>query len=149
MKVKPKIGIGNLVFGTSKNEIIKILGKPNEIIIDPDDAELKMLVYNELEIKLTFRESRKNRLQYIRTSNSKLTYNGYKIINSEIEFVKNNIFGKLISKWEIENYEFFKVYFDEKYWISLEVDYGKVTNFEIGVPFNNENEYEWPNEKTS
>ena len=37
MEIKLKIGIGDLKFGMTENEIIKILGKPNKRFMDEDD----------------------------------------------------------------------------------------------------------------
>lgn len=54
------------------------------------------------------------------------------------------IFKEIISDWEIENYDFFTSHFSEEYWITIKEEFECVDCIEIGVPFLNENEYDWP-----
>ena len=88
--------------------------------------------------------SNHNRLGYIQTSNPELEFNNHKIINTTIEFAKKEIFGEIISDWEIEDYDTFSTHGNEEYWVMLNVEYGKVISVELGLTFNDEDEYIWP-----
>ena len=144
MKLKPKIGVDNLKFGMTKTDIVGILGMSNREKIDEDDDNLLLWEYLEQKIRLTFYKDEDDRFGYLRTINPNLDYNGHKILNSKIDFAKKEIFGQIISEWEIEEYDFLTTYFNKEYWLTLHVEYGIVTDFEIGVPFKNDDEYDWP-----
>lgn len=144
MEIKPKIGIDNLKFGMSQKEIFEVLGSHDRKRVDQDDDEQLLLEYFSLKLRLTVYLNEKFRLGYMRTSNPDLTFNGHKIIGSAIEFAKNEIFGKIIKDWEIEEYDFFITHSNDEFWLTLDVEYGTVTNVELGVTFKNEEEYNWP-----
>jgi len=144
MEIKPEIGIGDLKFGMKLTDVKKILGNPDRERAEKDDEHRIIVVFNKHRLRLTFYENENNRLGYIITSNPNLTYNGNKIINSNIDFIKNEVFRNIISEWEIEDYESFISHFEEKYWLTLHSEFETVTTFELGVPFKNEEEYKWP-----
>ena len=142
MEVKPKIGFENIKFGMYRKDIIKILGEPDKIVTDENDKQEQRLDWNYLKIKLTFQAD--DRFTYFSCENPELKYNGRTFIGMEIERVKKEIFGDLISNWEIEDFETFYTHFEENFWLSLYSKYGTVTEFELGVPFKNETDYDWP-----
>jgi len=144
VELKPKIGVDNLKFGMTQKEIFEVLGSHDRKKVDQDDDEQLLLEYFSLKLRLTVYLNEKFRLGYIRTSNPDLTYNGLKIIGSNIEFAKKEIFGELIKDWEIEEYDFFNTHSNDEYWLTLDVEYGTDTNVELGVTFKNEVEYNWP-----
>jgi hypothetical protein len=144
MELKPKIGIDNLKFGMTQNEILKILGKPDREKTDEDDDNSILWEYQAHQMLLTFYKNEENRFGYFRTINQKVTYNGQKIIFSKFQLAQKEIFGKIISKWEKSEYDFLTTYFNETYWLSLNVDYGMITEIQMGVPFKDEDEYAWP-----
>jgi hypothetical protein len=144
MELKPQIGIDNLRFGMTQAGIVEILGMANREKIDDDNDNLLLWEYHDPKIRLTFNKDEDNRLGYIRTINPNLTFNGHKILYSKVDFVKNEILGNIINDWEVEEYDFLTTYFNEEYWLTLHVEYGIVTSFEIGVPFKNDEEYDWP-----
>ncbi|KZS41207.1 hypothetical protein AWE51_22640 [Aquimarina aggregata] len=145
MDLKPKLGLDNLTFGMSKKEVYEVLGMPDRKRISDDDDDQQLLEYNDQKLRLTIYKNEDNRLGYLQTSNPKLEFNGHAIINSKIDFVKDKIFGDIISDWEIEDYDFFATHSNDDYWITLNVEFGIVINIEIGVPFNDDNDYDWPN----
>ena len=144
MEIKPEIGIGELKFGMKLADVEKILGKADSVAPEKDDEHRIIAVYNKQRLRLTFYENEDNKLGYIITSNANLTYKGNNIINSNIDFIKNEVFQKIITQWEIENYDSFISHFEEKYWLTLHSEFETVTTFEIGVPFVNDEEYKWP-----
>jgi hypothetical protein len=43
----------------------------------------------------------------------------------------------------VEDYNSFVTYISEEYWLVLNVEYDEVTDIELGVPFKNDDEYDW------
>ena len=68
----------------------------------------------------------------------------YKILNINSEVVINNIFSEL-KEWDKNEFDFLISYFNEKFWLNLNCEYGNVIDVEMGVPFKDEEEYNWPN----
>ena len=145
MELKPNIGIGNIKFGMTKNAIIQTLGMPDKIKIEEDDSDSQYLEYNSHNLRLTIYKNEEDRLGYIYSSHKDLTYNGLLIIDQDIDVVKREVFRDLVKTWEIEDYDFFSVHGDDLNWLTLNEEFGKVKSVEIGVPWKNEEEYDWPN----
>lgn len=143
MKLIPRIGIDNLTFGMTQLEVIEILGKPDRVFEMEEDKNQLIMEWNKKLLRLTFYKDENEKLGYLRTLNPQLKYNGQEIINSNTETVKNEIFNEL-KDWEVDKYDFLTVHFNEKYWLSLNCEYGIVTDIEMGVPINDDDEYDWP-----
>ncbi|MDB4291949.1 hypothetical protein N9954_00975 [Maribacter sp.] len=144
MDLKPKIGVDKLKFGMSQKDIFEILGSPDRKRIDEDDDDLLLLEYNKIRLRLTIYLNEQNRLGYMRTSNPDLMFNGNRIIGSQIDLVKKDIFGKIIDTWEVEEHDFFITHSNDNVWLTLDEEFGTVTNVEVGVTFLNGEDYDWP-----
>ena len=144
MDIKPGIGFDDIKFGMSRNKILDILGNPDRIVTDENDEFEQRLEWYELKIRLTFQLDENDRFTYLTSKNEQTQYGGQKIIELDINEAKNKLFAELISDWEFEDYQFFEIHFNEKLWLTLRSEFEKVMEFEMGVPFKNENEYEWP-----
>lgn len=143
MELKLSIGIEQLKFGLTQEKIFSFLGNPNKIHIDKDDENEIICDWNSHKFRLTFYKNENLKLGYIRIKNENLTFNNQRIIGQPIKLVKEIVFANL-NDWETDEYEFFSTYFNEEFWLTLHVDYGIVEEVEIGVPFRNEFEYNWP-----
>jgi len=144
MDIKPGIGFDDIKFGMSRNKILDILGNPDRIVTDENDEFEQRLEWYELKIRLTFQLDENDRFTYLTSKNEQTEYGGQKIIGLDINEAKDKLFAELISDWEFEDYQLFEIHFNEKLWLTLRSEFEKVMEFEMGVPFKNENEYEWP-----
>lgn len=144
MELFPKIGIDNIRFGLTQTEVLSLLGHPDKTFADPDEENEIFCQYNQYKLTLTFYLSENNRLGYIRCANPEITFNGNKILNLLVKKIQREVFPKLSQTWEIEYYDFFDTYFTEDYWLTLNVEYGEITDLEIGVPINSDDMYDWP-----
>ena len=144
MDIKPGIGFDDIKFGMSRNKILDILGNPDRIVTDENDEFEQRLEWYELKIRLTFQLDENDRFTYLTSKNEQTEYGGQKIIGLDINEAKDKLFAELISDWGFEDYQFFEIHFNEKLWLTLRSEFEKVMEFEMGVPFKNENEYEWP-----
>lgn len=146
MKLKLGKGIDEISFGISPKKLISILGKPDLILTDEDDEDQNPVYeYSKLNLRCTFYTHKKKlKLGYLRCSNPRLKYNGFTLVGEPIKFVKKDVFGKKI-KWNTEDYFSFSNHFNKKYWINIHEEYKKVTNVEIGIPFNKRGtKMNWP-----
>ncbi|MEF3078373.1 hypothetical protein [Winogradskyella poriferorum] len=144
MEIKPKIGFDKIKFGMFRNEIIEILGRPDRILTDEYDENEQKLEWNKLKIRLTFQLDENDRLTYLVSKNPNLNYAGQRLIGIETEIAKNKILKELATQWEVENYDFFQTHFHEPNWLTLHSEFGEIDEIEMGVPFKNKNEYDWP-----
>ena len=144
MEIKPKIGIDNIKFGMTRKEVIEILGEPDRVIIDPNDTNDVILEWTDRLLSLVFYLHHNDRFAYLKTKNSNLTYNRKKIINRNVDVVKKEVFGNLVTEWEVEDFTSFIIYFNENLWITLDVEYRIINGFELGVTYKDDEEYDWP-----
>jgi hypothetical protein len=143
MILHPRRGIDQLNFGLQAEEVVNILGKPSKIFVNSDDENELNYEYNHLKLRLTFYGEEQGRLGYIRTANPKVTFKGQPIMGQTIEQLTDEVFNEL-GDWEVENFDFFDVYLNEENWMVLNVEYNTVTDIELGVVVNEDEEYEWP-----
>ena len=144
MEVKPGIGIGLVKFGMNKEEVESLFGKPNEVSIDEEDDNKEIWTFNDKKMRLSFYADEGYRLGYIESSNLALEINGKKLLGKKIDAVKKEFLNQKIKDWEHEKYPFFSICFNEDYYISLHESYGEITEVSIGVPFKNDDEFQWP-----
>ncbi|WP_207513167.1 hypothetical protein [Longitalea luteola] len=143
MEIKPKKGIGEFTFGMKADQVVAKLGKPDKTYQDEDDENQLLYQYNKHKLRLTFYQDHDGKLGYIRSANPNLTFQGKPVMNTPIDKVKSEVFGKFIEEWEEEDYDFFVTYVNEDNWIVLNVEYDEVTEIELGVPVKNDDEYDW------
>lgn len=143
MEIHLREGIGAVRFGMKIEEVEKILGKPDVEKQDSEDENESIWEYNDLKLRLTFYENEGFRLGYIRGSHSNVTLNNQKFIDKKIEKVLGELNDELES-WEVDDQDLFTAYFNEDNWLSFNVEYQRITDFEMGVPLSNEDEYIWP-----
>ena len=140
MKIHLGKGIDNITFGMTCSEVERIMGKPSrEFEIPNYDHEL-FWEYTEKKLTLTFDKHKGGRLGYIRSSNPNLSIAGLKLMDAKVVDIQPNIDAK-VSSWEVTEYFSFTAYFHEANWFCLNGKYGRVTDVELGVPFEKENEY--------
>ena len=145
MIIKPGVGIDQIKFGMSQNEVIKLLGEPTRILVDEDDKDKSpVFQYNQLRLRLTFYREDDMRLGYIRTTNRHAKLQNQNLIGIPIEDALK-AFGHPKSSWEEELYFTFNSYFNETIWTVLHEEYGVVSNIELGYLFDEKGENPiWP-----
>lgn len=147
MELKPRIGIDNIKFGMTKSEVIEILGSPDKISNEDyglEEETEELIEWNKPKLRLTFEKSENYRLTYIRVQNDDLVYKGKTILKQTAEYIKQEVFSDISNKWEIEKYHSFDVHSDDENWLSFSIEFGVANEFEFGVTFTDDNEYDWP-----
>ncbi len=138
MKINPKNGIDQLLFGMKQSDVIALYGNPNKQFED-DDSNV-IFLYNNKKLRLTFYEDEQFRLGYMITSNADCTLLDQKIIGRNVEEVKNQLPFK---SWEIESFDSTDNHFNESNWLTLQSEYETIIRVEIGAIINDNDEFEW------
>jgi len=138
MKINPKNGIDQLLFGMKQTHVEAIYNKPDKQFKDEDGNMI--YVYNEAQFRLTFYEDENFRLGYIITSNSKATLLEKEVIGKNIEQVKGELPFK---SWEQEDFDSTENHFNESNWLILQSEFGLIIRVEIGAIIKDNDEFDW------
>ncbi|MGL2964812.1 hypothetical protein ACSVH2_13400 [Flavobacterium sp. RSB2_4_14] len=138
MKINPKNGVDQLLFGMKQSHVEAIYGKPNKQFKD-DDGNCIYLYYNE-KLRLTFYEDEEFRLGYIIISNPEATLLDKKVIGKNVEELINELPFK---SWEQEDFDSTENHFNESNWIILQSEFGVIIRIEIGAIIKDNDEFDW------
>ena len=141
MQVKLKFGIDKLLFGMKEADVRKIYGAPDKQFKDEDKNII--LVYNALQLRLTFYEDEDLRLGYLISSNPKLTIFEKVVIDETVEDVKTHLEGHQLRSWEKEDFDLTENHFNEENWLILQSEFGRIVKVEIGAIIKNEDDFDW------
>jgi len=138
MKLNPKNGIDQLLFGMKQKDVIALYGTPDKQFED-DDSNM-IFLYNQQKLRLTFYEDEDFRLGYIITSNAEATLLDKKILGCNVENIKRELPFK---SWEQEDFDSTENHFNESNWLTLQSEYGEVIRIELGAIINDNDEFDW------
>ncbi len=141
MEVKLKFGIDKLLFGMKQGDVKKLYGEPDKQFKDDDNNIV--LVYNQLQLRLTFYDDEDLRLGYIISSNLNLTINDKVVINQNAEEVKKQLAVNKIKSWEKEDFDFTENHFNEENWLIFQSEFGRIIKVELGAIIKNEDDFDW------
>ena len=107
-KIKLGQGIGDIKFGLETDEVIALLGDPDEVEQDSfsssDEDIAESWHYDEHEISLSFDEDAEWRLVTIAVSSSDFTLNDEKIIGESMYVIKKIIKDQKLGDTETEDF---------------------------------------------
>ena len=138
MKLNPKNGIDQLLFGMKQNDVIAIYGNPDKQFKD-DDGNI-IYLYNQQKWRLTFYEDEDFRFGYIITSNPEILLLDKKVIGRNVVEVKNELPFK---SWEMETFDTTENHFNESNWLVLQSEFNEVIRIEIGAIIKDNDEFDW------
>jgi hypothetical protein len=141
MKINPKTGIDQIVFGMKQKDVVSVYGNPDKEYKDYDGNII--FLYNNKKIRLTFYEDENFKLGYILSSNPELELFSEKIIGRKIKDIEQILINKGIKSLEIENFDTVDNYFNESNWIIFQVEYNEIIRFELGATINDKDEFDW------
>lgn len=139
MKITPKFGLDQLLFGMKQKDVSAIYGQPDKQLEDDDNNII--FVYNKQKMRLTFYEEEQFRLGYIISSNTDLQLFDKKIIDRNVDEIKFDIPN--FKSWEIENFDMTENHFNEDSWLILVTEFGVVSKIELGAIINDKDEFDW------
>jgi hypothetical protein len=141
MQIKLKFGIDKLLFGMKQADVKKIYGEADKQFKDEDKNII--LVYNQLQLRLTFYDDEELRLGYIISSNAELTLYDKFMINKTVEEIKKQLEFHNIKTWEKEDFDLAENHFNEENWLILQSEFGRIVKVEIGAIIKNEDDFDW------
>ena len=126
MKLNPKNGIDQLLFGMKQKDVIGLYGTPDKQFED-DDSNI-IFLYNQAKFRLTFYEDEDFRLGYIITSNPTVTLLDKNVIGSNVTALKQELPFKT---WEQEDFDSTENHVNESNWLILHFPRYKKTSQQI------------------
>lgn len=138
MKLNPKNGIDQLLFGMQQKDVVSLYGAPDKQF--EDEEQNIIFLYNNLQLRLTFYQDEAMKLGYMITSNPEVTLLDNKVIGLDVETIKKQLPFK---SWEEEDFDSTENHFNESNWLVLQSEFGKIIRVEIGAIINDNDEFEW------
>lgn len=146
MEVNVGVGLDNLIFGMSQEEIKSILGEPNKINNDELDYGI-VYYFNKEMITTKFDEEEGLKLYSIDVYNTDVILLKQKIIGKSIEDIKNILIKNGYSNFEYEDYHSFDILYCEEICATFMFEFNRLKSIEFSPLYINENDIAWP-EKT-
>ena len=141
MKIIPKNGVDQLLFGMKQADVTAIYGKPDKQFSDEEDNII--YVYNDKKLRLTFYEDEDFRLGYIITSNPESTLFDHHLIGKNFGEIQKELLSKGFKSWEKEDFDLAENQFNEDHWIILQSEFDTIVKIEIGAIINDKDEFDW------
>lgn len=138
MKLNPKNGIDQLLFGMKQKDVIALYGSPDKQF--EDDDKNVIFLYNQNKFRLTFYEDEDFKLGYIISSNPNLTLLEHRIIGKNIKEILAILPFK---SWEEESFDSTENHFNESNWLTLQSEFDEIIRVEIGAIINDNDEFDW------
>jgi len=141
MKINPKQGIDQLLFGMKRADVEALYGKPDKQF--KDDDQNVIYLYNSQQLRLTFYEDEDFRLGYCISSHPALALFESKIIGRTVETVKSELLKHQIKSWEKEDFDLAENHFNEDNWLILQSEFNQIVKVELGAVIKNQDEFDW------
>ncbi len=141
MKLSPKRGIDDLLFGMKPADVLSIYGLPDKKFDDEEGNTI--YVYNKYRLRLSFYEDEDFKLGYIITADADSKLFDSNVIGMAVEEAKEKLLAKGIKAWEIEDFDLAENHFNEPNWLILQSEFGHVVKIELGANINDKDEFEW------
>jgi hypothetical protein len=138
MKVIPKNGVDQLLFGMKQSHVESFYGSPDKQFKDEEGNVI--YVYNKDKLRLTFYEDENFRLGYIITANPAALLLDKAVIGKDVVAVKNEL---PFNSWEQEDFDSTENHFNESNWLILQAEFGIIIRLEIGAIIKDNDEFDW------
>ena len=143
MEIKVGIGLDNIIFGMSQEDVVGTLGEPDKI--SKVEIEFGIVFYfNKLLIKTKFDRREDNKLYSIDVYNPEVLMYDQKIINKDKDEIIEllNINGHKEIKHE--DYELFETVFCEDIWCTFMFEFNRLISIEFSPLSDNDKNIMWP-----
>ena len=146
MEVKIGIGLDDIVFGMSQEEVKSILGLPDKVY---EFEEIKAIVYcyNKFLIKIYFDRREYLKLYTIEVSNPEAVMFGQKIIGKEKKEVLDILSANGHTQFEHDDQDFLEFFLCESIWSSFSFEFDRLTNFYFSPLCDEHENTIWPERK--
>lgn len=144
MKIKFGIGVEDILFGMTQEEIKSIWGEPNRI--NTEEKEQGIVYYfNSKMVKLKFDLDEDSKLSSIEVHNPKVKIFNRNVFLKTKEEIKSLLKSNGYINFEYEDYEIFDTFFCEDIWATFEFEFDRLISIEFSPLYKNDDERIWPN----
>ena len=144
-EILPHLGIGNILLGSTKNDIQEQLGQVYDVDIDnfEDDSSTESWIFKALRIELIFDSNLGERVESITSFNPSTTYKGIKLIGLE-EYQLLEEIPNLVE--DFDSITHLKCYVEEETDLYFWLENGYLRNVTVVVQYDESgNNPIWPN----
>jgi len=127
------VGLDDMKFGMSEENIVDIYGKPDKIYLTED--ENTRYVYNELLLELSFEKENNNLLGWIEVHNPNALLKGQQLIHLTKEKVLSFLSTFINEEPEIDDYGSFLSITYNDIWLELQFSFDRLRNINFGDIF--------------
>jgi hypothetical protein len=147
------VGLGDLKFGMTRDDLLDLLGAPDEkenySLSGDDDDQTESWHFDEIELAVSFIKVDDWRLVSLTTSSEDSLFRGVDIVGLSLNDLKKELINLGIKDLEIEdcsNQEIpnLKLLFSMKEGMNFWLEEGVVTDVEWGVRYTDNDEIDWP-----
>jgi hypothetical protein len=141
MKLIPKFGVEQLLFGMQQSHVEALYGKPDRNFHDEDGNIIYL--YNTQKWRLTFYADEEFKLGYIIVSAQEATLFDHKLLGENVHTVKQFLVEKGLKNWTIENFDSSENHFNEDHWITIQSEFDAIVKIELGAIINQNDAFDW------
>lgn len=143
MEIKIGIGIEDIFFGMSKDEIKVILGEPDKIIRGAVEDWITYEYFDKM-IRLIFSKEQNDKLITIEVHHQDILIFGENIFNKSKEEIRLFMNNHGYNVMEYEDYGTFETLASNKLHLTLEFEFNKLNSIEFSPLFKNDDDIIWP-----
>lgn len=144
MEIKIGIGLDNLVFGMSQDDVKSILGEPNKIDNDKYVSGSRYY-YNSKMITIRFDGDEDFKLFSIEVFNDEVIFFGQKVIGNFKKDIEKLLRDNGYSDFEYEDYVSFDTLFCDEIYSTFNFEFDRLRSIEFSPLFIDDNVIAWPN----
>ena len=145
MEIRPGIGVGQILFGLTEPELVRVLGSPDKRY--RTDSEALRLQYFGLRLEFSIEPDNGDRYGWVEVHSPEATLFGHCVVGEPIAQVFSLISEALGEEPEHEDYGSLETFFYPRNWVELQVEFGRVVSVNCGVVYDDADEPQWPNAK--
>ena len=142
MEIKIGIGVDNLVFGMSQEEVKGIVGEPNKIT-EIEECGWILYYFNDLLIKTIFDKNEDCKMYSIEVFNPRMLMFNQKIINEGKSKILELLHLNGYYEIEEEEYDFFETVFCREIWTTFTFEFNRLRSIEFSPLFKKDGKFIW------
>jgi hypothetical protein len=142
VEIRPGKGGGELLFGLTEQELVRVLGPPDKRYCT--DSEVLRLQYFALRLELAIEPNNGDRFGWVEVHNPEATLFGRRLIGASIASVLSFVSESLGEEPERDDYGSRETFFYPRNWVELSVEFGRVRSINCGVMYDEADQPRWP-----
>lgn len=146
MEIKIGVGLDNIVFGMSQEDVKNLLGTPDKVSYTEWSYGV-VLTFNKIMTKFKFDEKEDLKLVSIETFYSDVIMLDQRVIGKEKSELETLLQSFGFSKLEYEEYDFFETIHCDNVDATFEFEFNRLRGIEFSPLFNSDEQIIWPENK--